>query len=102
MSVYKDLTKVLDQKTTDSFDPDHVADYLWTYANGVDVSSEIINELYKEDKSNTKEEFKDFMLKNYKKKLDEYDKAIKREVDKKLKEGYRKTKERLEQWIKTY
>lgn len=90
-------------QTKDSFDPDHVADYLWTYADGIDISTEIINELDKEDQtSKSKEEFKAYLLKNYKSKLDEYDKAIKRSVDKKLKEGYTKTKARLEQWIKTY
>lgn len=99
MSVYKDLSRIL---TTDSFDAEHIANYLWRYRDG-DLVSDITNTLYEEDKtSKTKEEFKEYMSKNYKKMLDEFDKAIKREVDKALKEGYRVTKDRLERYIKNY
>lgn len=93
MSVYKDLTKVLDQKTTDSFDAKHCAEYLWTWSDINSVNSakfDILNELEDMDKtSKSREEHDEFCKKNYSKILDKYYKKVKKEANSLLDNGYK-------------
>jgi len=82
-------------KTNDKFDAKNVAEYLWTWADLNSMSAarfDIANELYNMDKtSKTSEEHAEFCRKNYKKILDKYYGEVKKEVDKLLSEGYKKT-----------
>jgi len=82
-------------KTIDKFDAKNAAEYLWTWADLNSMSAvrfDIRNELEDMDKtSKTREEHNEFCKKNYKKLLDKYYKEVKRETDKLLEEGYKKT-----------
>lgn len=82
-------------KTKDSFDAKNTAEYLWTWADLNSMSAvrfDIVNELDDMDKtSKTSEEHNEFIKKNYKKILDKHYSEVKKEADKLLSEGYKKT-----------
>lgn len=82
-----------DQRTVDA-DIEKIADYLWTWSHGgspADPLHEIANELEKLDKtSKTYAEHQEFVKKNYKPLLDKVYADLKRTVNKRLEDGYKR------------
>ena len=87
------MVPVKDQRTIDA-DIERIADYLWIWSVGgspTDPLHEIANELEKLDKtSKTHEEHQEFVKKNYKPLLDKIYANLKRTVNKRLEDGYKR------------
>lgn len=85
--------------TRDS-DVEKIADYLWVWSEGgspTDPLHDIYNKLDKMDKtSKTREEHDAFVKANYKKELDSIYSELKRIVNKKLEDGYKRISRKLE------